>query len=122
MPPVIGFDSQPRTRIVFGLNTVDRLGELAGDGRVLEFAIGTGRVAVPLAERGVAVTGIELSRPMLERLRTKVDEAAIPVVVVSAWQSAEDQRTALRAGDDAFIGKPFDPQELIAQTKQLLPT
>src|SRR6266550_5096598 len=61
--------------------TVDRLIELAGGGRVLEFAIGTGRVAVPLAERGVPVSGIELSRPMVEQLRTKVDEARIPVVV-----------------------------------------
>ena len=43
--------------------TVDRLAELAGDGRALEFAIGTGRVAVPLAERGMPVTGIELSPP-----------------------------------------------------------
>jgi SAM-dependent methyltransferase len=60
--------------------TVDRLAELAGDGRALEFAIGTGRVAVPLAERGVPVTGIELSLPMIERLRTKADEAAIPVI------------------------------------------
>ena len=40
--------------------TVDRLAELAGGGRALELAIGTGRVAVPLAERGVPVTGIEL--------------------------------------------------------------
>ncbi len=61
--------------------TVDRLAELAGGGRALEFAIGTGRVAVPLAERGVAVTGIELSEPMIEQLRTKVDEATIEVVV-----------------------------------------
>ena len=60
--------------------TVDRLVELAGGGRVLEFAIGTGRVAVPLAARGVPVTGIELSRPMIDRLREKADEAAIPVV------------------------------------------
>jgi SAM-dependent methyltransferase len=60
---------------------VDRLAELAGDGRALEFAIGTGRVAVPLAERGVPVTGIELSRPMIEQLRVKADEAAIPVIV-----------------------------------------
>lgn len=60
---------------------VDRLAELAGDGRALEFAIGTGRVAVPLAERGIPVTGIELSRPMIEQLRTKADEQAIPVVV-----------------------------------------
>jgi SAM-dependent methyltransferase len=61
--------------------TVDRLAELAGDGRALEFAIGTGRVAVALTERGVPVTGIELSRPMIDRLRTKVDEGTIPVVV-----------------------------------------
>ena len=60
--------------------TVDRLVELAGDGRALELAIGTGRVAVPLAERGVSVTGIELSRPMIDQLRTKVDETTIPVV------------------------------------------
>jgi SAM-dependent methyltransferase len=60
---------------------VDRLAQLAGDGRALEFAIGTGRVAVPLAGRGIAVTGVELSRPMIEQLRTKADEAAIPVVV-----------------------------------------
>ena len=61
--------------------TVDRLAELAGGGRALELAIGTGRVAVPLAERGVAVAGIELSGPMIDRLRTKVDEERIPVVV-----------------------------------------
>lgn len=60
---------------------VDRLTELAGDGAALEFAVGTGRVAVPLAQRGVRVTGIELSRPMVEQLRTKADEAAIPVIV-----------------------------------------
>ncbi|GAA2476202.1 class I SAM-dependent methyltransferase [Winogradskya humida] len=59
---------------------VDRLAELAGDGRALEFAIGTGRVAIPLAERGVPVTGIEWSRHMVARLREKVDAAAVPVV------------------------------------------
>ncbi|MGV9559672.1 class I SAM-dependent methyltransferase [Streptomyces sp. NPDC003522] len=61
--------------------TVDRLAELASGGRALEFAIGTGRVAVPLAARGVPVTGVELSRPMIGQLRTKADESAIPVVV-----------------------------------------
>jgi SAM-dependent methyltransferase len=59
---------------------VNRLAELAGDGQALEFAIGTGRIAVPLAERGVPVTGIELSRPMIDRLRAKADEATIPVI------------------------------------------
>lgn len=61
--------------------TVDCLARLAGDGPALEFAIGTGRVAVPLSERGVPVTGIELSAPMIERLRTKAGEDTIPVVV-----------------------------------------
>ncbi|MER7402550.1 class I SAM-dependent methyltransferase [Streptomyces sp. NPDC000070] len=61
--------------------TVDRLAELADGGAALEFAVGTGRVAVPLAERGVRVTGIELSVPMVEQLRTKADEATIPVVI-----------------------------------------
>jgi len=61
--------------------TVDRLAALADGGRALELAIGTGRVAIPLAERGVPVTGIELSRPMVERLREKADEDAIPVVL-----------------------------------------
>lgn len=60
--------------------TLDRLAELAAGGRVLEFAIGTGRVAVPLVERGIPVTGIELSRPMIDQLRTKMDEARLPVV------------------------------------------
>lgn len=60
--------------------TVDRLRALAGDGRALEMAIGTGRVAVPLAEAGVAVAGIELCQPMIDQLRTKADEETIPVV------------------------------------------
>ncbi|MEV5593319.1 class I SAM-dependent methyltransferase [Streptomyces sp. NPDC052496] len=59
---------------------VDRLAELAAGGRALEFAIGTGRVAIPLAQRGVPVTGIELSRPMIDQLRTKADEATVPVI------------------------------------------
>ncbi|MEU2896467.1 class I SAM-dependent methyltransferase [Streptomyces sp. NPDC001273] len=60
---------------------VDRLARLAGEGAALEFAVGTGRVAVPLAGRGVPVTGIELSPPMVAQLRTKADESAVPVVI-----------------------------------------
>jgi SAM-dependent methyltransferase len=61
--------------------TVDRLAALAGPGAALEFAVGTGRVAIPLAGRGVPVAGIELSRPMVRRLREKADEATVPVVI-----------------------------------------
>ncbi|MFC5669033.1 class I SAM-dependent DNA methyltransferase [Streptomyces incanus] len=57
------------------------LTELAGDGRALEFAIGTGRVGVPLRERGVPVVGIELSKYMAAVLRRKIDEDMLPVAV-----------------------------------------
>lgn len=60
--------------------TVAVLAELAGGGRAVEFAIGTGRVAVPLAAAGVPVTGIELSNAMIARLREKAGADRIPVV------------------------------------------
>jgi SAM-dependent methyltransferase len=59
--------------------TVDVLAALAGAGSALELAIGTGRIAVPLAERGVPVVGIDLSEAMVARLRAKRDD--IPVTV-----------------------------------------
>jgi SAM-dependent methyltransferase len=58
---------------------VDFLTVAAGDGAALEFAIGTGRVAIPLQQRGVAVSGIELSPHMVEQLRKKRTD--IPVVI-----------------------------------------
>ena len=61
--------------------TVDLLARLAGDGPALELAIGTGRVGVPLAARGVPVTGIELSEPMVDQLRHKVGEQELPVMI-----------------------------------------
>lgn len=60
---------------------VERLAALAGRGSAVELAIGTGRVAIPLAARGVPVTGIEISRHMVARLREKADETTLPVVV-----------------------------------------
>jgi len=61
--------------------TVDRLAELAGDGAALELAVGTGRVALPLADRGVPVSGIELSPAMAERLRAKDGAARVAVTI-----------------------------------------
>jgi SAM-dependent methyltransferase len=61
--------------------TVEFLARLADGGPALEFAIGTGRVALPLLRRGVEVSGIELSVPMVDQLRRKVDESALPVTV-----------------------------------------
>lgn len=60
---------------------VDFLARLAGSGPALEFAIGTGRVAIPLVERGIPVTGIELSQPMADQLRRKISADELPVAV-----------------------------------------
>jgi SAM-dependent methyltransferase len=62
-------------------DTVDRLAELAGDGPVLELGIGTGRVALPLARRGIPVHGIDASPAMIERLRAKPGGKSIPVTI-----------------------------------------
>jgi len=61
--------------------TSERLAQLAEGGAALEFAIGTGRVAIPLHARGVPVTGIELSEPMVAELRTKPEAVGIPVTL-----------------------------------------
>jgi SAM-dependent methyltransferase len=60
---------------------VDFLAGLSAGGRVLELAIGSGRVALPLAERGVVVDGVEASQEMVDLLRAKPGGDAIPVVV-----------------------------------------
>ncbi|MBP2472495.1 SAM-dependent methyltransferase [Crossiella equi] len=92
---------------------VDRLAGLAGDGRALEFAIGTGRVAVPLAARGVPVAGIELSPAMVARLRTKADETAIPVVL-------GDMATATAPGEFALVYLVYNTiANLLSQDEQV---
>jgi SAM-dependent methyltransferase len=60
---------------------VDLLAELAGDGRALELGVGTGRIALPLAQRGVKVHGIDLSQAMVAKLREKPGSAEIPVAI-----------------------------------------
>jgi SAM-dependent methyltransferase len=60
---------------------VDRLAELARGGRALEFAVGTGRIALPLSARGVSVHGIELSPHMVEQLRGKPGSEAVAVTL-----------------------------------------
>ncbi|MGW0573438.1 class I SAM-dependent DNA methyltransferase [Streptomyces tauricus] len=93
--------------------TVDRLADLAGEGAALEFAIGTGRVAVPLAGRGVPVTGIELSPPMVEQLRAKADEATIPVVV-------GDMATTVAPGEYSLVYLVYNTiSNLLTQAEQV---
>jgi len=60
---------------------VDLLAELAAGGRALELGIGTGRIALPLARRGVPVHGIDMSRAMVARLRAKPGGDAVGVTV-----------------------------------------
>lgn len=75
--------------------TVARLAVLAGTGAALELAIGTGRVAIPLRQRGVPVSGVEISAPMLARLREKASEAEIPVVLGDMTQARVPGRFSL---------------------------
>lgn len=92
---------------------VRRLAGLAGGGRALEFAIGTGRVAVPLAESGVSVTGIELSRPMIDQLRTKADAETIPVI-------EGDMATARAPGTYTLVYLVFNTiSNLLTQAEQV---
>lgn len=60
---------------------IDVLAELAGGGPALELGIGTGRVALPLAERGVEVHGLDASEAMVTKLRARPGGAAIPVTL-----------------------------------------
>lgn len=89
------------------------LAELARGGRVLEFAIGTGRIALPLAARGVEVHGIELSHAMVARLRQKPGGDAIAVTV-------GDMTTARAEGTFALVYLVFNTiDNLTSQAAQV---
>jgi SAM-dependent methyltransferase len=79
------------------------LAGLAGNGPALEFAVGTGRVALALSARGIPVRGLELSRPMAERLAAKPGADAVPVTI--------GDMTAARVP-----GGPFSLVYLVANT------
>lgn len=74
---------------------VDRLAELADGGAALELGIGTGRVALPLLERGVEVHGVDASPAMVERLRAKPGGDRIPVTVGDLAEVRPSQRYRL---------------------------
>jgi SAM-dependent methyltransferase len=93
--------------------TVERLVELAGGGRVLEFAVGTGRVAIPLARRGIAVTGIDSSRPMLDQLQSKMDDGTVPVIL-------GDMTTTVAPGEFALVYLVYNTiSNLLTQAEQV---
>jgi len=79
-------------------SALDRLErELGGRGRILEIGVGTGRFALPLAERRLDITGIDLSMPMIARLREKSSATA-------RCHVARADATALPFPDDSFGG------------------
>jgi SAM-dependent methyltransferase len=74
---------------------VDVLAKLATDGKALEFGIGTGRIAVPLAKCGVAVHGIEMSKAMVARLTLKPGASNIGVTIGDFSTTTVDDSFAL---------------------------
>ncbi|HVC32819.1 MAG TPA: class I SAM-dependent methyltransferase [Chloroflexota bacterium] len=76
-------------------DTVALLAALAGQGPALELGIGTGRIALPLAARGIAVHGIDASGKMVARLRAKPGGAEMPVVIGDFAEVGVDRRFAL---------------------------
>jgi SAM-dependent methyltransferase len=75
--------------------TVDFLAELAGGGAALELGIGTGRIALPLAERGVRVHGIDLSHDMVAKLRAKPGGRDISVTIGDFATTRVDRKFSL---------------------------
>ncbi len=71
--------------------TVEFLADLAGDGAALELGIGTGRIALPLSQRGVTVHGIDLSPDMVAQMRAKPGGEAIGVTLGDFASTAVDQ-------------------------------
>ncbi len=82
-PVAEGYDSSSEDTFepTFVDSIVNFLADLAGDGGALEFGIGTGRIALPLSQRGVQVHGIDLSSAMVARLRAKPGADEIGVTI-----------------------------------------
>lgn len=93
--------------------TAETLRQLAGDGMALEFAVGTGRIALPLHELGVRVKGIELSKTMVAQLRKKKNGAAVEVAI-------GDMTKTRVAGDFSLVFLVFNTiDNLTSQEAQL---
>src|SRR3712207_6001481 len=93
--------------------TVEFLAERAGRGPALEFAIGTGRVALALRARGVPVAGIELSEPMAAELRKKPGGGDIPV-------SIGDMANTTAPGEFSLVYLVFNTiTNLLTQSQQV---
>jgi SAM-dependent methyltransferase len=123
--------------------TLDRLGELAGGGACLEFGIGTGRIGIPLSQRGVRVQGIELAQPMVRRLRAQPGGDELEVTIgdfattsvgggfslvyllrntITNLTTQEEQAACFRnAADHLAPGGHFLVENYVPQVQQLPP-
>lgn len=72
--------------------SVELIADLAGDGKLFELAIGTGRVALPLVARGLDVHGLEVSEAMVAKLRQKPSGEAVPVMIGDMASFETDER------------------------------
>jgi len=118
---------------------IGEVGRLTPASRVLEIGVGTGRIALPLARRVAGVAGVDLARPMLERLRAKQRGAPVQVIqgdivrlplaaqrfdaavavhifhLVAGWRAALDEvRRALRPGGVLISGWGDNPRHELA--------
>jgi SAM-dependent methyltransferase len=93
--------------------TADFLAELAGPGPVLELGIGTGRIAIPLAERGVGVHGVDASPAMVEKMRDKPGGQDIPVTIGDFTEFDIDERFRLAfIVFNTFFGLPSQEDQI----------
>ncbi len=82
---------------------VAKLAELAGGGPVLEFGVGTGRVAVPLAEKGLDVVGVDISDDMLAQLAKKTDAVTAIVGDMTTVRVEREFAVAYIAFNSIFV-------------------
>ena len=101
--------------------TVERLADLAGEGPVLELGVGTGRIACPLAERGIAVHGIDASEAMVAALRARPGGDRV-AVTVGDFADAAFAAVGLRAEDhvrvDPAFVRPPEPTVLVGDARR----
>jgi SAM-dependent methyltransferase len=96
-----------------GEDEIGFLAALAAGGRALELGIGTGRVAVPLADRGVEVHGIEASAALVERLRAKPGAERIAVALADFREVEPD-------GDFSLVYAVADTFAMLATQEEQL--
>ena len=99
--------------VLAGTEAVETLAELAGQGPLLELGVGTGRLAVPLAERGLRVTGVDIARAMLDRMAAKPNGHLVEAVLADFGDlSLPDRYRLVVVAADTFYLLPTQEQQV----------